>query len=409
MTEDRLDWRTKGAWQPGAGVPFAEFAAGRTGLFDGAFTWPVMVLRATAVEHNLAALAGFCRRHGFDFAPHGKTTMSPSLFQAQLEAGAWAITVATANQVLACRSFGLPRVLLANELLDSTALRWIGGEIARGFDFLCFVDSVAGVQAIARAMEQVPGGRSMQVFAEWGFAGGRAGCRTVDQLAEVAAAADAAPRVELVGVAGYEGGLPGPGAAAAYLTALRESVVELSRRGLLPPHVIVSAGGSTYFDVVAEALGGDWLPGHEVRTVLRSGAYLSHDHGFYHDRTPFLRVPEEGSLSPALEIWAQVGSTPEPGLVIAGLGKRDAPIDEGMPVPLRHRTADGVTHELRGWRVAKLNDHHAYVEVPPEARVSPGDLICFGISHPCTAFDKWRVIPVVAEDYTVTDLLRTYF
>ena len=38
-----------------------------------------------------------------------------------------------------------------------------------------------------------------------------------------------------------------------------------------------------------------------------------------------------------------------------------------------------------------------------------GDLVGFGISHPCTAFDKWRVIPVVDDELRVTGAVRTFF
>ncbi|GAA4289278.1 hypothetical protein GCM10023178_77150 [Actinomadura luteofluorescens] len=193
-------------------------------------------------------------------------------------------------------------------------------------------------------------------------------------------------------------------AARAYLGALRDATARLSP--LLPRDVVVTAGGSAYFDQVAEKLAGDWLPGHDLTVVLRSGAYVSHDDGIYTERTPFNRVP--GSLDAALEIWAQVTSVPEPGLAIAGMGKREAPYDAGLPVPLRIRRADGTTASADGMRVTDTNDHHAYVATG-DASVRPGDLICFGISHPCTAFDKWQVIPVVDDDHTVVDLIRTYF
>jgi D-serine dehydratase len=38
-----------------------------------------------------------------------------------------------------------------------------------------------------------------------------------------------------------------------------------------------------------------------------------------------------------------------------------------------------------------------------------GDMIASGISHPCTAFDKWRFIPIVDDEYNVVDGLITYF
>jgi len=56
-----------------------------------------------------------------------------------------------------------------------------------------------------------------------------------------------------------------------------------------------------------------------------------------------------------------------------------------------------------------LADQHAFVSVPSGVRLAPGDLIGFGISHPCTTFDKWRVIPVVDDDYRVIDAVHTFF
>jgi D-serine dehydratase len=32
-----------------------------------------------------------------------------------------------------------------------------------------------------------------------------------------------------------------------------------------------------------------------------------------------------------------------------------------------------------------------------------------GITHPCTSFDKWRVIPVVDDDDRVVDAVHTFF
>ena len=44
---------------------------------------------------------------------------------------------------------------------------------------------------------------------------------------------------------------------------------------------------------------------------------------------------------------------------------------------------------------------------PPRAEV--GAWLRFGISHPCTVFDKWQLIPVLDADDRVVDLIRTFF
>ena len=229
--------------------------------------------------------------------------------------------------------------------------------------------------------------------------------RTLDELETVARAVAAADGVELAGVTGYEGQLPDRAGVDRFLDLLVEGFERLGAAGLLPERPILSAGGSAWFDRVADRFAG---LEKRARVILRSGASVTHDDGFYRERTPFVRVPEAGTLTAALEIWAQVISAPEPGLALAGMGKRDAPFDEGLPEPQEIRSAGGLIRPAGGLRVTKLNDHHTYLAVDG-AEVGPGDLIRFGISHPCTAFDKWRDIPVVDEERCVVDVLHTYF
>jgi len=79
------------------------------------------------------------------------------------------------------------------------------------------------------------------------------------------------------------------------------------------------------------------------------------------------------------------------------------------PVPLRVRRRDGGADGLAGAEVTGLNDQHAYVRIPGEETLEVGDMLGCGISHPCTAFDKWRLLPVVDDDYNVLDAVLTYF
>ncbi|WP_328460061.1 alanine racemase [Actinoplanes sp. NBC_00393] len=394
-----IDWRSKGFWSPDESRSPEQVAADRPSIFGGGFTWPLLVVRRSAVEANIATMAAFCSRHGLDFAPHAKTTMAPVLLKAQLGAGAWGMTVASPNQALVLRRLGIERVLIANEVLDPTALRWLAAETTAGWEVYIQVDSVAGVAAAGAA------GGLVRVLVELGHADGRTGVRSLDELEAVARAAAVSPGVELAGLTGYEGQLHDQHEVDAFLDSLVEGFERLAKAGLLPERPIVSAGGSAWFDRVADRLGG---LGARAQVILRSGASVTHDDGFYRERTPFVRVPDEGPLTAALEIWAQVLSAPEPGMAIVGMGKRDAPFDEGLPVPLGVRSPAGVGRAADGLHVSKLNDHHTYL-VTEGADIEPGDLIRFGISHPCTAFDKWRDIPMVDEERRVVDVLHTYF
>lgn len=340
-----------------------------------------MVAKRRAIAVNIATMAGFCERNGVSIAPHGKTTMVRSIVDAQLAAGAWGITVATPNQALIAAKWGVPRILMANELLDPRVLRWAA---SLDGEFYSYVDSLEGVAALGEA--SIPA----SIFIEIGYPKGRGGCRTVQEAVAVAASARALDGVEVVGVSGFEGQLSSPGEVRAFLGLIREASQAIGGP-------IVSAGGSAFFDLVVEE-----LKGVASQLILRSGCYVTHDHGLYAETSPLA-----GSLIPALEVWAQVVSSPEPGFAVAGIGRRDVPHDSGLPVPLLVRGRDGMTRPADdGAQVVRLSDQHAHIS-GLDAR--PGELVCFGISHPCTAFDKWRVIPEVDDAYNVLALLETCF
>ncbi|MDR7279062.1 alanine racemase [Catenuloplanes atrovinosus] len=390
-----IDWRTKGFFNPGPPITDEDFIAAGHTLFDGSFTYPVMFARQPALDANVATMAAFCARRGLEIAPHIKTHMSPTLVRAQLDAGAWAVTVATANQALAAHAMGAPRILVANQVMDPVALRW-----AAEHDVMITIDSVTGAEIAGAASAG-----TLPVLVELGHDNGRTGARTVRELVRTAEAVQARPGLRLAGVTGYEGGLSGAEAVAAFLDRLREAAHAVAP--LIDGDIVVSAGGSAWFDVVADRLQGQWIPGRTIVGLLRSGAYVTHDDGIYRERDPFGRLAGEGALTAALGVWALVLSTPEPGLALVGMGKREVPYDEGLPEPQRVRGADGAEREITGARVTKVNDHHAYVATGG-AHLVPGELVLFGISHPCTAFDKWRAIPVVDHDGRVSGVLRPH-
>jgi len=63
----------------------------------------------------------------------------------------------------------------------------------------------------------------------------------------------------------------------------------------------------------------------------------------------------------------------------------------------------------RGHAVLALNDQHCHLGTPGESPLQVGDLVGFGIGHPCTTFDKWGLLMVVDEAYRVVDAVKTFF
>ena len=226
--------------------------------------------------------------------------------------------------------------------------------------------------------------------------------------------------LRLIGVAGYEGLMPvtlmprtgtsEPAGLEAYLESIAQAARQLNAAGLFAPGPVpvVTAGGSSYFDRVVAHLGPDCF-GFPVQTVLRSGCYLTHDHGIYRRTSPFDgRGTWAGPrLQPAFELLASVLSQPEPRLVIVGFGRRDAPFDDQLPIVLGRYADNHRRSDIPDVRVTKLNDQHAFLEVPEDLDVGLGELWSFGISHPCGAFDRWPAIPLVDQDHRVTGAVTT--
>ena len=410
--------------------PLRQGAVGVQGwnVLRGDTSFPVAVLKSSALQHNLTWMRDFCARHGATLAPHGKTTMSPQLFAAQLANGAWGITLASATQVQVAHRFNVRRVLLANQLVARADIEAVLALLHEDPDFECFVlaDSIAGVARLSAAVTARGLARALPVLVELGLAGKRAGCRKPEEALAVARAIAAADGLALAGFEGYEGLLVSDDrdadlrAVRAFLAELVDLVETADGQQLFgAAEILISAGGSSYFDLVARGFAGMDDLSRPVRPVLRSGCYLTSDHGSYQRLLAQLDTREahtvEG-LRPALEVWSTVQSRPEPGLAILTMGKRDASYDEALPTPLfTHRPcSDAVLPaELpHGCTIFKMNDQHAYLSLPEGGirdNLQVGDLVGCGISHPCTTFDKWQVLLAVDDAYNVREALNTFF
>ncbi|GAA2509837.1 amino acid deaminase [Streptomyces longisporus] len=413
LAGERVDHRFKGLPPDADGLTVGELAAQRRNLFTGGFATPVLALSAERLEHNLALMETYATRHGLAFAPHGKTTMAPQLFRQQIERGAWGITLAVPHQVRVARAFGIQRVFLANELVDPAALRWISAELDADPEFrlVCYVDSVRGVELMDAALQGAA--RPLDVVIELAAGeGARTGVRTEAECAAVADAVAGTGTLRLVGVAGYEGEVPqaDPERVHAWLRRLVALAVDFDRAGRFKDtdEIVVSAGGSAWFDAVADEFAEIPELSAPVLKLLRSGAYVSHDDGHYRKLTPFNRVPEEGALEPAFRLWAQVVSRPTTDQAFVNAGKRDAAYDLDLPFAQVVRR-DGAEHPATGISVTALSDQHAWLRTTQEADLEVGDWLGMGLSHPCTSFDKWQLIPVAEADGTVVDYIRTFF
>lgn len=401
-----------------------DIAARGWNVLAGDLPLPLAVLDAQALAHNIDWMQAYARAQGIDLAPHGKTTMSPELFARQLAAGAWGITFANVFQLRVGVAAGVRRALIANQLVQAVELSALQSLRAQHADLrvVFLVDSPAQLQRIeawAAANADAP---PFEVLLEIGVPGGRTGVRGHDEALALARALRASAAVRLAGIECYEGlGASGDDARdREYAGALMQRVAAVAhacdREALFEAdEVIVSAGGSGIFDLVAARLRLNLQ--QPVRGLLRSGCYVTHDHDHY--RRLVQRVVARcgcgDGLKPALQLWSCVQSLPEPGLAILTAGRRDVGFDMGLPQPIgvAARGAQRVEPADPLWRISALNDQHAYLAFDPNGAaaraLAVGDRVVLGISHPCTTFDKWHWMPIVDAHHDVVDAVTIHF
>ena len=378
---------------------------------------PSAVLYEEKLQHNLNWMRQFISAYGVKLAPHGKTTMAPRLFDLQLQAGAWGITLATAHQTQVAYAHGVRRVLMANQLVGKRNMAIIA-ELLRDpeFEFYCLVDSAEQVDQLDRYFSSR--NLRLNVLVELGVTGGRAGVRNDRQLQSVLDALSGWTKsVALCGVEIYEGVLQDEASIRSLLQRAVDVTHKLTVEGRFQrAPVLLSGAGSAWYDVVAEAFSAADF-GATVDIILRPGCYLTHDVGAYREaqqrilqHNPIARQMNSG-LVPALHVWAYVQSMPEAEKAIVGLGKRDAAFDSGLPVPALHFRPGNATPmpAPSHWVITKMMDQHAYLQIQTGDDLRVGDMIGFDICHPCLTFDKWRTLPILNSDYQVIDIIQTYF
>ncbi|EPY92749.1 hypothetical protein K530_51625 [Streptomyces noursei CCRC 11814] len=369
---------------------------------------PELRLDRGTLEHNVQVMAAWCRNHRVELAPHIKTTMTRPVVERQLSAGAWGVTVATVAQAAIALEWGARRVIVANQVIHPTDLeivrQWLG-EVS-DLELYCFVDSTTGIDL---AREALAGAASpLRILIDIGTEGGRTGVRDPATAGALARDVHAAPELLLAGVAGYEG-IRSNLRDAATLAAVDEhcrTAIKVFRNLASLFEVtqpVFSMGGSAFPDRVVRAVAA-YLQRPDALgmvPVLRSGCYVTHDHGTYEHVSP---VPD---LKPALTVRAVVLSTPEPQRAVIGAGRRELPYDAGLPVLVRAHDAHGAPRPSAAATASQIYDHHLVLTQAHGLRV--GDQVDLGISHPCSAFDRWPGITVVDGDDRTDEVWHPQF
>lgn len=386
-------------------------------------SFPAAVINQKLLVNNAQWMQTFSQRSKVKLAPHGKTTMSPELFNLQLQHGSWGISLATIPQVVTAYKSGIKHIILANQLIGRRHFEIIAELLSVGdLEFYCFVDSIENAKSLGQYFSDK--NIKLNVLLEIGVVGGRCGWRDNDKIMQLCDVISQYQGLQIRGVSFYEGVIHGENATneiIKFVKNIKKLCQSLHSHGVFSSgEVIITGAGSAWYDLVAEHLH-DSSSDFEFTPIIRPGCYLIHDTGIYQDAQQAvlarselaqnLSVESTGELMSSLTIWAYVYSIPEPGLVIVGMGKRDVAFDAGLPIPtLHYRPGTTIPVEADSqWQLVNIMDQHCMMKTPEDADLSPGDLISFSTSHPCLTIDKWRFIGLIDDDFIIRKQISTYF
>ncbi|EKT4503533.1 alanine racemase [Pseudomonas alloputida] len=393
----------------------------------GQMSLPVLSLDKNIFYNNVQVMHQIARAFDAQLAPHGKTPMSPAIAQMMVAAGSWGVSVADMRQASVMLESGIERVLLANEIGGRAAVARLLDLIKRypTSEIALFVDSAEFFEALEAAWIEQEMDASLGLLIDIGCGRGGVEDPVVAERLIQRIGRTRAPGIQCIGVAAYEGTAMREtqeeteavlkelfDRVASAFKALRESVGDERK-------LILSAGGSTFFDYVIRMSGPIVENDPNAFLLLRSGACYFSDNGRIRQR--LMKIADRGLLGqavsqvirgafhPALRLWAEVISQNSDNQAICGLGLRDASHDQGLPVPLqlwRDGTAISLLEGIA--ETTKLNDQHSFVQLTG-VEVKVGDVIEFGIRHPCTCIDKHALVFGLGSKNTVDTVYQTYF
>ncbi|MGW2232295.1 amino acid deaminase, partial [Streptomyces formicae] len=389
------------------GLTVSELASQPSNCFTGGFATPVLTLPSEALDLRCDILASCAESRGVVFAPLPEAILSPRLFERRLTGALWGVTAVTPVQARAARAAGIQRILLDSPVVDPVTLGWIARELDTdpGFRFICFTDSVRGVELMDAALRTAGATRPTDVVIQLSAGEGpRAGIRSIDQGEALANAVAKTRTLRLVGVAGCEDDVPvaDQAAVATWLKQLLALAASLDRAGHFSAvdEIVVSVNGGTWFDAVTDEFAEMSCLSRPLLKLIRSGRPVTRDS----EIMSASRAAASRSMTP-LRLWAQIISCPEPGRAVANVGTQDLTSPDTVTAHFVRAHGDSQSRLVSGITLSHLTHQHAWLDVADGTRLNVGDWIALSVSSPAPT-STGQYIPVATPDGTVTDYIR---
>jgi D-serine deaminase-like pyridoxal phosphate-dependent protein len=317
---------------------------------------PCLVADLAAIDRNIESAASLCRHSGRQLRPHFKAHKCTRLLRRQIDAGACSgVTCQTAQEALVLAQAGFPDILIANQVVDPTALQELTAAAAISSVSVAVDDSVhVGLLSAAAHDHDV----SLGVVIELDVGIGRCGLpANSPNLVPIAQSIASSPCLRFMGIQAYEGHVVMREDREVRRTLLWQvyEQVKFERRRLEAGGFtcqVVSGGGTGTLDLAAEA---------GVVTEIQAGSYVMMDAKYDSLHLPF---------EPALYLATRVLSRRGPDAGVLDVGLKEFSVENGLPAPV-----DG------NLSVIGVADEHTRIAVRSGESPRIGDLVLLVPRH----------------------------
>ena len=394
--------------------------------------FPILTIKKSFFNKNILSMHKYVKANKVFLAPHIKTSMSPQIIQQIFNLGCWGFTVANNQQLSVLLKMGIRKIIFANLITNQSNIDNLFQLINQYKDiqiYIC-VDSIFGINLLKTLSKKLNFNRVIKILIEVGYQNSRSGIRNIKSLNKILDSLRILPvNFKISGILFYEGA----SAVNNYSISLKrvEKCIKLafnclnfliSNNIINNKECIISGGGSEYFDLVVDSFKKN-KKNKNFKFVIRPGSYIAYGHGYYlsslnkiNDRKKIIiknkKINATDLFQPSLELWAHVISQQDSGKAILNFGKRDVSFDLGYPIPLLVYRNGKILHKSpydKNIVVYKLNDQHAFIKFSKNYNIEVGDLVKFGVSHPCITIDKWKIFYMINDNNTIVEAFKTFF
>lgn len=395
--------------------------------------FPILTINENKFNKNLISMKKYSDANNVYLAPHCKTSMSPQLLNKIEELGCWGFTAANNQQLMVLLQMGVKKIILANLITNESNLLNIFELLKKHKHvselYVC-VDSRFGVNLINKISKKYSFNKKIKVLIEIGITNSRSGIRNLSALKSlIKSIVKLPPNFILSGILFYEGAAKSNN----YQITLKKvkkiimfgitCINFLARNNLIRnDEYIISGGGSEFFDLVVFYIR-KFNKFKKTRIIIRPGSYIAYGHGYYMSVLKKLDIRKKILIknkiykaselfSPSLELWAYIISQQDDGKAILNFGKRDVSYDLGLPIPLaiyRNSKLIKKIEKNNKIKIFKLNDQHAFIKFNKGFDIKVGDLLKFGVSHPCITLDNWNTLFMINSNYLIKEGIKTFF